>query len=83
MRIIAYTYEADIHCPACTGLALQSGRNLHMDNDHPNAIQVKHIGMDEFGIPLNVFDREDNRIGVVFSTDENDFTHCSDCGGEL
>ncbi len=83
MRVVAYAYLADIHCPGCTGSALKSGRNLHMDNQHPCAIPVKHIGMDEFGIPLNVFDKEDNRIRAVFSTDTCDVTHCCNCGGEL
>ncbi len=82
MRVIAYTYTADIHCPACTGSDLRSGR-LRLDNHHTLAFPVNHTGMDEFGIPLNVFDREGNMVHPVFDTDQNSTSHCSDCGGEL
>ena len=83
MKVIAYAYMADIHCPGCTRSALQSGSNLHIDNQHLCAVPVKHTSMDEFGIPLNAFDKEDNRIRAVFATDTLDVTHCCDCGGEL
>ena len=82
MRVIAYAFESDVHCPGCTGDAVRSHR-LHLDNQHPCAIPVKHTGMDEFGIPLNMADREDNLIHAVFSTDENVPVVCCDCGGEL
>ena len=85
MKIIAYTYCADVHCPHCTGQALIH-RQLTLANDHPCAIPVKHTGMDEFGIPLNVQDREGNLIHPVFDIDEDPdgtFTHCGDCHQEL
>jgi len=78
MKIIAYTYCADVHCPACTGNALMRGA-LKLDNQHPCAIPVKHTGMDEYGMPLNVADREGNLIHPVFDISEHGFTHCGDC----
>ena len=84
MRVIAYAYMADVHCPACTAAAIKSG-GLRVDHSHPLALgpRFSSSGGDENGIPLDVVDREWNMIGPVFSTDENDFTHCCDCGGEL
>lgn len=68
MRIIAYTYEADVHCPACAnqrfGLYIRFPR-------------------DEHGIPLDSKDREGNPVRPVFVTDEHHFTHCGDCNAEL
>lgn len=78
MRIIAYTYGADVHCPACTVTALRNGQ-LHIDNANP----LKHVAGDEFGIPLNVVDREGNLIHPAFDIDEHGFTHCGDCHEEL
>jgi hypothetical protein len=83
MKIIAYTYHADVHCPACTGAALRSGA-IHIDNNHPLAIPVKQVGIDEYGIPLNVVDSEGNLIHPVFSADENTgFYHCGECFADL
>jgi len=78
MKIIAYTFDADVHCPACTGAALRSGA-IRIDNTHPLAILVKRAGADEYGIPLNVVDREGELVHPVFNTDEHGFTHCGDC----
>lgn len=69
MRIIAYTYEADMHCPACT--FARFGREEPGDE------------CDAYGIPYEVVDREGNPVRPVFSTDENDWTHCGDCFEEL
>ncbi len=68
MRIIAYTYEADVHCPACTNARFG---------------QVIRYPRDDCGIPLDATDREGNPVHPVFDIDERSFTHCSDCGGEL
>ena len=69
MRIIGYTYEADVHCPACT--ARRFGGIKWMGDD------------DVHGVPERATDREGNAIHPVHDIDENDFTHCGDCREEL
>lgn len=39
---IAYTYEADIHCPGCT--AQRFGADLDMPNAHPVDREGNYIG---------------------------------------
>lgn len=74
MRIIAYTYEADYHCPECA--KQRFGTNPQADND-------------EHGLDPNICDIEGNPIHPVFSTDETEYRdedtgimrkhHCGDC----
>src|SRR5206468_10817677 len=61
MRVIAYTYEADWHCIACT-----KARTFRCDGTHPYA----EPGLDENGIAMDLIDREGNVLHPVFSTDE-------------
>lgn len=74
-RIIAYTFEADVHCPDCT--------------EHKAAIGALRrepplqMGTDEHGIATDLVDREGNQVHPVFSTDEHGFSHCSDCRCDL
>lgn len=69
-RIVAYTYEADVHCVFCT---------------HCRFGQHIRFPRDANGIPLDSADREGNPVHPVFSTDErgDSLTHCGDCGAEL
>ena len=60
--------------------------NLHLNNDHPNALSLGRLvalNCDENGLSYNLEDREGNLIHPVFSTDETNFTHCSDCSQAL
>ena len=83
MRVIAYAYMADIHCPGCTASDIKSG-SLKVDHSHPLSMGPRFASChDDNGIPLDVVDGDWNMIGPVFSTDENESTHCCDCGGEL
>lgn len=68
MKIIGYTYEADVHCPACTHKRFNA-----LDNGSPGCIQTWHE--DEHGVPLESVDIEGNTIHPVFDIDENNFTH--------
>ena len=63
--IIAYAYEADLHCPRCTK------RRFPDPGADP----------DEHGVAQDATDREGNVISAVFTTDEvlQDL-HCSQCG---
>ena len=70
MRVIAYTYEADVHCPTCA-----ANRFAHSS--------VSGLELDEHGIWYGHTDREGNLIHPVFDIDEHDFTHCGDCHEEL
>ena len=78
MKIIAYTYEADVHCPACTRKA---AKNMVVDHAHPHGVGFS--ALDSFGIEYDTVDREGNLIHPVFDTDEHGFTHCGDCHSEI
>ena len=71
MRIIAYTFEADVHCPSST-LAQISPGHIHLANE-------QGIALDEHSIPERIIDREGNPVRPVFNIDEHGFTHCGDC----
>lgn len=64
MRIIAYTFEADFHCIACTHKRFCSSG----------------VEIDEHGVYLHSIDRERNPVRPVFSTDELEYKeYCGDC----
>lgn len=69
MKIIAYTYEAEVHCPACTRDSFKRRKATEW--------------VDENGISDVCEDRDGNPVHPVFSTDEHNFTNCADCGAEL
>lgn len=75
MKIIAYTYCADVHCPSCAAADADVGI---LRRQPPLS-----MGTDEHGIALDLIDREDNPVHPVFTTDKHDFTHCGDCREEL
>ena len=80
MRIIAYTWEADVHCPHCT--YKRFGRHIL-----PQFAQDERPELcDSHGVVINATDREGNRIHPVFDIDEDPdgtFPHCGDCHEEL
>lgn len=71
-RIIAYTYEADVHCPECAEHAAAVGL---LKRQPP-----LQLGTDEHGIAYDLIDSEGNPVHPVFTTDEHGFTHCGECG---
>ncbi|MDP2371904.1 hypothetical protein [Rhodoferax sp.] len=74
MRIIAYTYEADVHCPVCARARFAGAQELAgLSNDD----------FDEHWLRMDLIDCEGNPIHPVFDIDEHDFTHCGTCGEEL
>lgn len=74
MRVIAYSYDADIHCIGCTqGRLANSGFKFPVNDRR-----------DEHLIPENAVDSEGNKIHPIFSTDENsDGLYCGDCHEEI
>ena len=74
MRIIAYTYEADVHCVHCTQMR-DRGNNFFHRQYRDGAQQ------DEHGIMDDVKDREGNPIHPIFSSDETPEggLHCGEC----
>lgn len=71
MRIIGYTYDADVHCRDCTherfGRQLVSGYDPLSAEDEP---------LDSEGNPINpIFDITEDPLGGVWT--------CGDCGEEL
>lgn len=82
MRVIAYTYLADLHCVPCTKAATP---RMRLDHNHPYA--MGQSCKDEHGIEYDIVDREWNLIRPVFSTDENIGyplpLHCGDCKAEI
>ena len=71
MLIIAYTYEAAMHCPKCT-----------LRNFHTGRLALAYpCANDEHGVPYDLLDREGNEVRPVFITDETDPCEtCDDCG---
>ena len=74
MRIIAYTYDADVHCPACTAARFGTTDASFTNNKGR---------VDEHGIPDSSVDSEGNPVHPVFDISEHDFTNCGDCHEEL
>jgi hypothetical protein len=75
-RIVAYTYEADVHCPDCAAHRAFVGLLARTP--------PLQMGTDEHGLAFDLIDREGNPVRPVFSTDERDtLTHCGDCMEEL
>ena len=75
MRIIGYTFEADVQCPACTIHMANVGR---LRREPPIT-----LGVDENGLPMDLVDREGNLVHPVFDIDEHEFTNCGACGAAL
>lgn len=71
MKIIAYTFEAAVHCVDCT---------LARHAKHPFALTdcPEGTGNDETGLPYAAEDREGNPVHPVFSTDEITAVECCD-----
>ena len=63
MRIIAYTYEADVHCIDCT------------ENTFGEKF-TKMRGLSDYFLPD---DREGNRVHPLFDCDEIQYLACGDC----
>ena len=98
MRIIAYTFEADVHCLPCTfqrfghsgakGFCVEHNSNPASKSRGKSGVYTSYfngdeVALDENLIPTDQADREGNPIHPVFSTDEHKFTHCGDCHEEL
>lgn len=75
MHIIAYTFDADVHCPDCTEHAAAVGLLQRLPP------LVMHT--DEHGLPMDLIDREGNTVFPIYDIMEHDFTHCGDCHEEL
>ena len=68
MRVIAYTYEADLHCPACAKAAHAGGR----------LTLAGRPTTDLNGLPETLDDRDGNPVGAIFSIDNIEPRLC--CG---
>lgn len=80
MKIIAYTYNADVHCPECARESYRGGVTLK----HPLTGALYDTGRpDECGVGYDAVDSAGNPVHPVFSTDEHYFTCCGDCGAKL
>ena len=72
VKIIAYAYEADIHCPDCAAEAAAAGL---LKREPPLDSRT-----DEHGLTADLTDREGNRIHPVFDIDEYEHDEpCGDC----
>lgn len=99
MRIIAYTYDADVHCPHCAkAFAEKQFRRGELagiklapytlpDHPMPGISSLNEVTpRDTNGVPCSFHDREGNEAHPVFDIDEDpdgSFTHCGDCHEEL
>lgn len=78
MRVIAYAYDADIHCPECARERFPA--NTTLIRPRSNGKELYDTGPDdENGVGYDALDREGNAVHPVFSTDELHYTHCGDC----
>ncbi len=76
MRIIGYTYEADIHCVDC---AFNEAVVGSLKRQPP-----LFVDSDEMGMALDLVDREGNKVRPVYSIDEGaTAAYCGDCFGRL
>ena len=77
VRIVAYTFEADVHCPLCTVERADVGLLTREPPLHPYT--------DEHGLTADLVDREGNPVRPVFSTDAFGAVvpHCGECGAPL
>ena len=68
--IIGYTYESDMHCPACSMLRFAA----------PDSI-IAEDGLDEHGIPDSPApkDKDGNEIHPMFSWQEHGYTEECEC----
>lgn len=91
MRIVAYTYEADVHCPACAARRFAPADKRYCE---PQAYgyarrvrgsfgAIERVSLDEHYLYSEATDREGNLVRPIFSTDEHDFTHCGTCREEI
>lgn len=72
-RVIAYAFDADIHCPACTRAAHDDGR----------LTLAGRPLIDRNGLPESLKDREGNWVSALFSTDELPAIRCASCAKEI
>jgi mannose/cellobiose epimerase-like protein (N-acyl-D-glucosamine 2-epimerase family) len=77
MKIVAYTYDAAIHCVQCTQ---RRARQFKFDARLAEHV-APHLRIDEHGIHIGTIDSEGNQLRPVFSDDEivRAQTHCDDC----
>ena len=73
-HVIAYGYEADIHCVDCA-----LGDLSRMKVDHHHSYAMGGPCLDDNLIECDVVDGDGNLIHPVFATDEHQETHCGNC----
>ena len=66
MHIIAYAYEADVHCIDCTIEKYHYSKQSWIDW----RFKVSHPASDRNGIHVNQLDREGNFVHPVYAIDE-------------
>lgn len=72
--VLAYAYDADMHCVACTRRAWAQ-KALVRDAAHPYASP----GRDENGLPCDLVDREGNLVMPLFADAVEQEEYCGDC----
>lgn len=77
MRIIAYAYSSDVHCPTCT--IARFGLTTAQLQSVPGTVET-----DSNGISIHQEDDEGNPLGTIFSTDEQlEPLFCGDCRNQI
>lgn len=78
VSIVGYSYDAAVRCPACT--------TVDFINDAIRSKQsYRDCALDEHDLPEEMFDREQNPVHPIFSTDEHGEAteHCDTCRADL
>jgi hypothetical protein len=87
VTLVAYTYEAGLHCPDCTRARAERGGFASA----ALPIAGRPGGLDEHGVPLDAIDNEGNPVHPVFSTDDIGLDddgrfygiYCDTCGAAI
>lgn len=83
MKIIAYTYEADVHCVECARKAFAVGK-LCQELERRAVKSGHERTLDENHILYGTEDCEGNRIHPIFSTDEQlEPLYCGTCRKQI
>jgi hypothetical protein len=78
VSIVGYSYDAAVHCPACTTVDFINGTIRPKQSCHECVLDAQ-------ALPEEMFDREQNPVHPIFSTDEHDEAteHCDTCRADL
>jgi hypothetical protein len=81
LKIVAYTYDAAIHCVRCTQ---RRAKEFRIDPRLADGVAVV-LRVDEHAIHIGTIDTEGNQLRPIFSDDEivRAPNYCDDCHSKI